>query len=30
MGVNCMFNTLPAKFKKKHVKYIHTALIVEA
>ena len=31
MGDNCMFITLPAKFKKQHtVKYIHTTLIVKA
>ena len=27
MGENCMFITLPAK---KHIKYIHTTLIVKA
>ena len=30
MGANCMFITLPAKFKKQHIKYIHTTLIVKA
>ena len=30
MGENCMFITLPAKFKKQHIKYIHTILIVKA